>query len=152
MLSACSEPEPLAGIDLPPASIPDQVELGGWAVSFSREFEPGFWEEGEHIYVLALVCDALGDPLSTQPVFLESNGAQQIFDQTIYVRLVGLSHGTLGPKTLNSINPQQHTTAVLTSIGASANAAREAFETCRGAILIDGGDPLPLTPEPPFMP
>lgn len=152
VLSACAEEEPLRGIDLPPASVPEQVELGGWAVSFSREFDPGFWTEGEHIYVLALVCEPLGDPLSTQPVFLESSSAQQIFPQTIFVRLVGLSHGTLGPKTLNAINPLQPTKAVLTSIGADAHSAREAVETCQGAILIDGNDPLPLTPEEPFMP
>jgi hypothetical protein len=151
-LTACSDPEPLAGIDLPPAAVPDEVELGGWAVSFSLEFEPGFWQEGSHVYIMALVCEPLGDPLSTQPVFLEANSSQEVFDETIYVRLVGLSHLVLGPKTLNSINPQQKTKAILTSIGASATAAQEAFDTCQGAILIDGADPRPMSPEEPFRP
>lgn len=152
LLAACSDPEPLAGIDLPPAEVPEEVELGGWAISFAREFEPGFWTEGSHVYILALVCPALGDPLRTQPIFLEADGAQETLNEMIYVRLVGLSHLVLGPKTVNSINPRQKTTAVLTSIGASANAAREAFETCQGAILIDGQDPLPLAPGEPFQP
>lgn len=149
--SACSGPEPLAGIDLPPAELPEDLEVGGWAITFTRDFEPGFWSEGAHSYTMALVCEPiLDDPMRASPVFLEVTSSQQVFDEKVYLRIVGLSHLLLGPRTLNSINPQQPATAALTVLGVSASGAREAFETCTGAFFPDDGDPLPMTPEEPF--
>lgn len=151
-LTACSSPEPLAGIDLPPAVTPANIEGGGWAITFSREFDPGYWQAGQHIYTMALVCDAiLDEPMRTSPVFLESSPDQEIIGQPVYLRLVGLSHLLLGPKTLNAINPQQATKAALTVIGVDADAARRAFDTCTGAFYADGGDPIAMTPEEPFL-
>lgn len=150
-LAACSDPEPLAGIDLPPAEVPEDLEGGGWAITFTRDFEPGFWSEGSHAYTMALVCDPLLDqPMRASPVFIEVTPSQQVIDDTVYLRIVGLSHLLLGPRTLDSINPEQRTKAALTVLGTSASAAQEAFATCTGAFFADSDEPLPMTPEEPF--
>lgn len=149
--AGCSSDEPLQGIDLPPASLPD-IEPGAWAVLFTHDFPPGAWEQGAHAYELALACDPiLDEPLRTSTVnFLVSPA--EVFDQEIYLRLVGLSHDLIGPQTLTSIDPLQSTTAALTIIGVSENAAGQAAQSCAGAIFFDDEEPLPLLPQLPFRP
>ena len=75
-----------------------------------------------------------------------------VFDQQIYLRVVGLSHDLMGPQTLTSIDAAQATTAALTIIGVSESAANEAAQSCAGAIFYDDEEPLPLLPQPPFRP
>lgn len=147
---SCSSQEPLQGIDLPPASVPDSIVSGAWAVRFTHEFPPGAWEEGNHVYALALACDVvLDEPVRTEPIdFVVAPG--ELLDQ-VYLRVVGLSHDTTGPPSVGGIDPQQSTTAALTIVGVSEEAATEA-QSCAGAIFYDDEDPLPLMPEPPFRP
>lgn len=150
-LGACSTQEPLAGIDLPPASLPVDFEGGGWAITFTRDFPPGFWTEGSHVYTMALVCDPILDqPMRTDPVFLDASSSEEVSAEPVYVRLVGLSHLLLGPRTLNAINPAQPTTAALTVLGISSDGAQKARSSCAGAFFADGGDPMPLLPQEPF--
>lgn len=149
--ASCSSEEPLQGIDLPPASVPDSIVAGAWAVRFTHAFPPGAWEEGAHVYSLALACDAvLDEPMRTDPIdFLVAPG--EVIDQ-VYLRIVGLSHDTAGPQSVGSIDPSQATTAALTIVGVSEDAAAEAARSCAGAIFYDDAEPLPLIAEAPFRP
>ena len=151
-VTACSSEEPLAGIDLPPAAVPDNIASGAWAVLFTHDFPSGAWDQGAHAYELALACDAiLDEPLRTDAIaFIVS--PSEVFDQEIYLRVVGLSHDLLGPQTLTSIDPGQSTTAALTMIGLSEDAAGQAAQSCAGAIYFDDEEPLPLLPQQPFRP
>lgn len=152
VVTSCSSEEPLRGIDLPPASVPDSIVSGAWAVRFTHDFPAGAWQEGSHVYALALACDAiLDEPMRTDPIdFVVAPG--EVLDQEVYLRVVGLSHDTTGPPTVGGIDPQQSTTAALTIVGVSEDAATKAAESCAGAIFFDSADPLPLMPEPPFQP
>ncbi len=153
VVAACSGEEPLQGIDLPPAEVPDEIEPEAWAVTFTHEFEPGSWSEGTHVYSLALACDAiLDEPTRTDPLSFDVTSPEQVFEQPIYLRVVGLSHSVMGPQTLTTIDPQQPTTAALTIIGVPEADAIEATETCAGAIFFDEEEPLPLIPQAPFRP
>ncbi len=154
VLAACSSAPRLEGIDLPPAQVPDEIEPDAWAITFTREFQPGFWGEGTHGYELALACDQiLDEPMRTSPVVFDVAAAVgDPFPEPIYLRVVGLSHFLLGPQTLNAISPAQPTTAALTIIGVSEEDAASAEETCVGAIFYDGLQPEPLFPTSPFRP
>ncbi len=151
-VTACSSEEPLAGIDLPPAAVPDNIASGAWAVLFTHDFPSGAWDQGAHAYELALACDPiLDEPLRTGTIaFIVS--PSEVIDQEIYLRVVGLSHDLIGPQTLTSIDPGQSTTAALTIIGVSEDAAGQAAQSCAGAIYFDDEDPLPLLPQQPFRP
>ena len=151
-MTACSSEEPLEGIDLPPAAVPDNSASGAWAVLFTHDFPSGAWDQGAHAYELALACDPiLDEPLRTGTIaFIVS--PSEVFDQQVYLRVVGLSHDLTGPQTLTSIDPGQATTAALTIIGVSENAAGEAAQSCAGAIYFDDEEPLPLLAHEPFRP
>jgi hypothetical protein len=152
-LVACSSPEPLEGIDLPPASVADEIQPEAWAVTFTHDFPAGAWPEGTHFYELALACDPiLDEPTRTASQAFDVVSPSPTFDQPIYLRIVGLSHFLMGPQTLFAIDPQQPTTAALTIIGVSEADALAANESCAGAVFYDGEDPLPLFPHPPFRP
>lgn len=149
--AACSSEEPLEGIDLPPAAVPDDVGET-WAVLFTHEFAPGSWEQGGHTYELALACDVIVDePVRSQPIQFTVAPADLI-DHPVYLRIVGLSVDLMGPPNVGLIDLQQPTTAALTIIGASESDAKEAAQTCAGAIFYDDAEPLPLSPQPAFRP
>jgi hypothetical protein len=153
MVAACSGAEPLEGIDLPPASVPESIEPDSWAVTFTREFLPGFWLEGTHGYELALACDVILDqPMRTGPHVFDVAESVPTFPEPIYLRIVGPSHLLMGPQTLNTLNPAQATTAALTILGVSEEDAKTAVESCIGAIFYDGGEPEPMFPSSPFRP
>jgi hypothetical protein len=150
LAAACSPPEPLAGIDLPPASLPDQYETALWAISFSHDFEPGFWEEGTHTYNLNLTCPAALDaPLETRDLSFIANPRTQVLDGRAYLRLVGLADSPTGPRNLVSISTEQPTTAILTIIGVPEDAAHDATD-CTGEVQFDRFGKASLLPGQPF--
>lgn len=149
---ACSQPEPLQGIDLPPASIPDEIDQAQWAVPFSHGFGEGFWDQGPHAYQLFLDCPAIEEGETQSEVILFAAGEDvPTFDHPIRLRLAGLSTTTMGPPDLQFVSTQQDTTALITVVGLSDEQA-EAAGDCEGEVFWDEGQSAPLLPQEPFRP
>lgn len=152
LVVACSpEPIELRGIDLPPASLPDDFDGDVWAISFSRQFEPGSWEEGRHRYSLQLDCAVLFDePLQAPDQSFSVTPLTRSFEN-VYLRLNGLGPSLLGPTGLFSLRPDQPTTATITVIGVSREKADSAT-SCAGEVTVDGQDVEALVAGEPFRP
>ncbi len=152
LVVACSQPEPLEGIDLPPASIPDDIDSAQWALPFSHDFGPGFWEEGPHAYQLFLDCPALEEgQTESEVVFFAASEDLPTFDDPVRLRLAGLSSTTMGPPDLRLVSTDQDTMALITAVGLSeeqVDAARE----CEGEVFWDEGQSAPLLAQEPFRP
>ena len=151
-VAACAEPmAPLEGIDLPPASLPDQIEEGIWAVSFIHEFGEGFWEEGNHVYQLALDCSEIdSDPIASSPISFQVSPLNPPID-LVFLRLSGLADSLLGPANVGAFNPQQATAAVITVLGLSESQARGAMESCAGTVTWDLAGSADLLPSELFQ-
>jgi hypothetical protein len=153
LVLACAPAPPLEGIDLPPASLPDEFEDSIWAVEFSSGFEPGFWEEGAHSYSLHLDCPvALDEAIDTDLIQFESNSTVNLFSTPIYLRLVGLADNQTGPGNMSSINPEQLTIAIVTIIGIEEEDADAAADGCEGEIRFDDGGSATLAAGRPVRP
>ena len=105
LLVACAQPEPLRGIDLPPASLPAEIDSTQWAVSFSHEFGPAFWEEGPHVYQLLLDCPEIGEAsVEGEFIAFAAGGDFPTLESTVHLRLSGLSTTTMGPPDLQFVS------------------------------------------------
>lgn len=146
-LVACAEAlPPLEGIDLPPASLPDQIDQASWAVAFVHEFGDGFWDEGDHVYQLALSCPEIeAAPINTPPIFFEVSRLNLAVDH-VYLRLSGLADSRLGPQNVGTINPEQATSAVVTILGLTESQARQAMQSCAGTVTWDLAGSAELLP------
>ena len=152
LMVACAQPEPLRGIDLPPASLPAEIDSAQWAVSFSHDFGPAFWEEGSHVYQLLLDCPEIGEAsVKGEFIAFAAGGDFPTLESTVHLRLSGLSTTTMGPPDLQFVSSEQETTALLTAVGLSANEV-EAAEGCAGEIRWDDGQSANLEPGEPFRP
>lgn len=152
LVAACGGADPTAGVDLPPASLPDSYETSSWAIDFSHDFPEGHWSEGRHTYTLALDCPAaMATPVSTDLLGFMTNSRTQVFDGDVYIRLVGLSTTQAGPRNLTTISTQQPTTAVVTLLGLDEGAATAATR-CSGEMVYDSAFAVPLLPGEPFRP
>ena len=150
-VAACSQAPPLEGIDLPPASLPDTLEESIWAIAFSHEYEPGFWEEGAHSYSLHLECEpAMDQPLETEELPFVSDPGAPVFATPVYLRLAGLARSQFAPPSLTTIHPDQPTKAIVTVIGV-AEEDIEAASECAGEIRYDTATAV-LSPEEPVKP
>ena len=151
-LGACTERVALEGIDLPPASLPDEIEPEQWAVAFSHDFEPGFWSAGPHVYKLVLDCPQAGEAqVDGGLAFFAAGVDVPVFDSQVYLRLSGLSTSRLGQPDLRVMSTEQETTALVTVIGLS-NREVEAAADCLGEVRYDDGRSAPLRPSAPFRP
>lgn len=151
LVAACAQ-EPLRGIDLPPASLPDEIDAEQWAIAFSHEFGRDFWAEGPHVYQMLLDCPAANDaPVDGEFMAFGATGEAPPVDGRVYLRLSGLSTSTLGAPDVQFINPEQETTAILTVVGISADQVEAATE-CVGEFQYDDGQSAPLEPNEPFRP
>jgi hypothetical protein len=133
---------------LSPANV--AAEPGGTlAVSFTRTFPPGFWEEGEHAYRIVIVCPAqnVGPPVVRFDV---TDDAPQV--GTVYLRFDGPGRHLLSPADLAAVHPDDTTVAVVTLAGMTAAGAEEARTECNGSVVYDGLDPETLDPGEPFSP
>lgn len=152
ILVACSQPEPLQGIDLPPASLPEEIDAAQWAVAFSHEFGPGFWEEGPHAYQLFLDCPDVEQARVQSEVILFAAGPDiPTFDDPVRLRLAGLATTTMGSSDVRFVSTEQDTTALITVVGLSEEQVNAAGD-CEGVVFWDEGESAPLQPNPPFRP
>ena len=154
VVAACAPdpPPPLAGVDLPPAAVPDVIEPSSWSVSFAHEFEPGFWGEGEHFYQLTVDCPLIMDePLYTPPIIFEVERLSLPFDH-IYLRLGGLSDTLVGPVNVDVFGTSQITTAIVTILGVPESNALAAVDECAGTVTWDMVGEADLLPREPFRP
>jgi hypothetical protein len=146
ILAACAPPEPLQGIDLPPAQLPDVYEPEVWAVTFSHEFEPESWEPGSHTYRLTLDCpSATSQTVDTEQIAFTVNRLTPPLDTPVYMRLVGLSTSLTGPRDVINLGAEQVTVGAVTLLGLDA-AQAEAAQLCEGAIEVDGDRSAALAP------
>lgn len=152
VLVACAPPEPLRGIDLPPASLPDEIDSAQWAVAFSHDFGPAFWGEGPHVYQLVLDCPEIEEAtVESEFIAFVAGSDIPIQGSPVHLRLSGLSTTAMGPPDLQFVSTEQETTALLTAVGLSAN-EMEAAERCVGEIRWDDGQSATLAPGEPFRP
>lgn len=153
LLAGCvAQPAPLEGIDLPPASIPDDLDPAQWAVAFSHDFGPGFWDEGPHAYQLFLDCPDVEEARVESEVVLFAAGSDfPTYDEPVHLRIAGLSTTTLGPSDVTFVNPEQTTIALVTVVGLS-QAQIDAVSRCAGEVFWDEGSSAPLLPGEPFQP
>jgi hypothetical protein len=141
-LTACG------GRSLTPANVAPEPG-GNLAVSFTRQFPPGFWSEGEHAYRMVITCPTqqVGPPVVR---FTVSADAPRV--DTVYLRFDGPGTNLLSPADLASVHPDDSTVAAVTLAGMTEEAANEAIARCHGTVVYDGLDPEPLEPGTPFSP
>jgi hypothetical protein len=152
VVAGCTAAEPLEGIDLPPASVPDEIDPDQWAVAYSHRFDSGFWTEGPHVYRLSLDCpDAIEEKVLTGINFFGAGPDVPTNEGTVYLRPAGLSTTPLGATNVQSVSTEQETTALLTVIGLTRERA-EAAAACSGEVEFDDGQSEPLEPGEPFRP
>lgn len=153
LLAGCSaQPVPLEGIDLPPASIPDDIDPAQWAVPFSHDFGPGFWDEGPHAYQLFLDCpEAEQDRVESEVILFAAGPDIPTFDEPVHLRIAGLSTTAMGPSDLSFVSPEQETIALVTVVGLSREGI-DAASQCAGEVFWDEGSSAPLQPGDPFRP
>ena len=151
VIGCAADPIELQGIDLPPASVPDDFELEVWAISFSLDLVPGSWSEGMHRYELSLDCSGLPvDPVQpTEHTFSVTPQARS-FDN-VFFRINGMGTSLLGPTGSFAVRPDQRTTAVITVLGISEQQATEAT-SCSGEVSFDDAPAQPLVAGEPFRP
>jgi hypothetical protein len=152
LVVACSQPDSLEGIDLPPASIPDDIDSAQWAVPFSHDFGPGFWDQGPHAYQLFLDCPEIEEGETQSEVILfAADEDLPTLDDAVRLRLAGLSTTTMGPPDLRFVSTEQDTTALITAVGLSEEQV-DAAADCEGEVFWDEGESAPLLPREPFRP
>ncbi|MFP4552242.1 MAG: hypothetical protein ACLFRT_00165 [Actinomycetota bacterium] len=152
LLAGCAAQPSLEGVDLPPASIPDDLDPAQWAVAFSHDFGPGFWDEGPHAYQLFLDCpDAEEAQVESEVVLFAANPDSPTFDAPVHLRVGGLSTTPLGSSDVRFVNPEQKTIALVTVVGLSREEV-DAVSRCTGEVFWDEGSSAPLRPGEPFRP
>lgn len=157
LLSACGGGEPTQTFLLPTAVAPinsgEEAQSGDWAVSFSREFPPGFWEEGEHRYGFMYDCPILfGQQQGTDWIFFEVTEESSPLNQPVYLRPNWLSTDVIGGVGVGAIHPDQPTIAMISIVGLSEAAANASMSGCDIIFGYDNGVPVQLTSGSPFRP
>jgi hypothetical protein len=109
---------------------------------------------GFHRYALHVDCPILAqDSLAGQwRDFVVTNDVT-LFNAPIYLRLGGLSTGTLGPTNVQTIHPDQLTIALVTIIGVTEEQAVIAAESsdCE-VVVVWGGGAEELSAMEPYRP
>lgn len=137
----------VAGLEEAPR--PETFEGGPWAVDFTLDLEPGFWEVGRHRYQIWLECEPLGPRQWSQHNF-EADQDSEIIEDDLYVRLYGLSVHKTGPTGIKQINSDQPTIALVTVLGLTHEMAAEASEDCVGELRLEGGRVFEMPAGSPF--
>jgi len=151
LLVACAAPEPLRGIDLPPAELPQVFEPTLWTIAFSHRFDVGHWTDGDHTYSLHLDCpEAIETPVDTDDLGFAVSSTNPL-GMPVFLRLAGLSTTTTGPRNVVNVSSQEETAAVISLLGLDIDQA-EAAQQCDGEVRWDTVNSAPLVPSEPFRP
>lgn len=137
----------VAGVEEAPR--PESFEGGPWAIDFTLDLEPGFWEVGHHRYQIWLECEVLGPRQWSQHNF-EADNESEIIEGDLYVRLYGLSVHKTGPTGIKQINTDQPTIALVTVLGLEHATATEASEECVAELRREDGRVFEMPPGAPF--
>lgn len=150
LIVGCSQP--LEGVDLPPASLPDDIGATQWAIAFAHDFGPGFWEEGPHAYQLTLDCPEAGEVEAESRVIPFAAGPDfPTFDDPVRLRIAGLSTTDMGGSDVTLVSTDQHTIALITAVGLSEDQVNAAAR-CTGQVFWDDGKSASMEPRTPFRP
>ncbi len=163
-LAACSK-VPLAPIQtspraavpqtMLPTAIPPEVFPGGWAISFEYPFPENFWNVGIHRYRFYIDCPLLNQEIYKGETrrFIVSE-EMPVNEESIYLRLGGLSYGPLAPFSTITVNPMQATIAIVTFSGVTEEDAKLATTStdCTVSMTRDGVSTVILIPGEPFQP
>ena len=137
---------------VPPDGEPGQI--GEWAIPFSYQMPEGTFGIGFQRYALHVDCPILAqDSLAGQwRDFVVTNDVTPL-NTPVYLRLGGLSTGTLGPPNVQTIHPDQLTIALVTIIGVTEEQATIAAESpdCE-VVVVWGGGAEELSPMKPYRP
>ena len=145
-LVGCREQAELLPTPLPTAVPPPEQEPGDWAISFSFEFPEEAWAIGVHRYQYFARCPVITlDDFSTEWIYFEVLDDEVLFEDAVYLRISGLSTGILAPATMDTINVQQKTVAVITFLGVSEHIAELAADNCEVLLRWDDKSPQLLT-------
>lgn len=118
-------------------------------MAFTHTFPPGTWTEGDHAYRLVIVCPSqrVGPPVVPFEVSPDAPRANPV-----YLRVDGPGTNLLSPADMAAVHPEDTTIAAVTVAGLTVQGAEAARTECEASIVVDGGDPLPLTAGSPFSP
>jgi len=140
-----------------PTAVPPEGEpgeIGEWAIPFIYQMPEGTWGIGFHRYALHVDCPILAqDSLSGEwRDFVVTNDAT-LLNVPVFLRLGGLSTGTLALPNVRNIHPDQVTIALVTIIGVTEEQAGIAAESsdCEVIVVWDGGAEE-LSPAEPYRP
>jgi hypothetical protein len=122
------------------------------AVQFTRTFDAGHWDPGNHGYRLAVTCPELGTEIEPPVVRFNVDPVERLVDERVWLRFDGLSTTSLSPADLTAINPDQPTTAVMTLVGLTQAQAATAVADCAASVVYDGSEPRSLVAGEPFTP
>jgi len=137
---------------VPPEGGPGQI--GEWAIPFQYQMPEGTWGVGFHRYALHVDCPVLAqDSLAGEwRDFVVTNDAT-LLNVPVYLRLGGLSTGTLALPNVRTIHPDQVTIALVTIIGVTEEQTAIAAESsdCEVIVVWEGGAEE-LSPTEPYRP
>ena len=78
-----------------------EIDSAQWAVAFSHDFGPAFWEEGPHVYQLLLDCPEIGEAsVEGEFIAFAARGDFPTLESSVHLRLSGVSTTTMGPPDL----------------------------------------------------
>ena len=140
-----------------PTAIPPETFSGTWAISFEYPFPDDFWPVGVHRYGFYIDCPLLMDETyGSDWVFFYVTEEELLpeFEMPVYLRLGGLSFGSLAPISMDTIRPGQTTIAVVTLMGITEENAILATTSSDCVIMINWDQTFTeyLTPGEPFQP
>jgi hypothetical protein len=152
-----TSPPPAAPATLLPTAIPPEALPGDWAISFEYPFPDDFWTIGVHRYGFYIDCPLLmQENYGSDWIFFYVTDDEflPVYEMPVYLRLGGLSFGTLAPISMDTIRPEQATIAAVTLLGISEEDAKLATTSPDCVILMnwDAVSTGILTPGEPFQP
>ena len=123
-----------------------------WAVPYVRDFPPGFWTPGRHVYALVFTCGP-GDSLAEATHDFEVSEGISAVAGILYLRLQGIFVDPLVRfSPIDTIRTAQPTAASVTRTGLSETQVAVTLEHCSATVSWDGGPAVSLYAGDPYQP